>query len=182
MSTGASSEAQSDLDVLQDYQGQESCQEVTELYRAANKLIKTLYIARTSLIAGNDNVALLNYNEVASLFNDFSQSKPSSFKKTSAYQSMDKNLAICYNNIGCIHLRQKNFRTQYQYFSRAIGISEQQIKSLVEGTTSLKSPLTAPLETIFKYACRLFNMGYALYLNYLSLLKGNTDDQYCKRK
>ena len=38
------------------------------LYRAANKLIKTLYIARTSMLAGNDNTAILNYHEVASLF------------------------------------------------------------------------------------------------------------------
>ena len=38
------------------------------LYRAANKLIKTLYIAKTSMMSGNDNIALLNYNEVASLF------------------------------------------------------------------------------------------------------------------
>lgn len=42
--------------------------EVTKLYRAANKLIKTLSLARTSVLQGNDNAALLNYNEVANLF------------------------------------------------------------------------------------------------------------------
>jgi hypothetical protein len=56
------------LDVLHDYQNRESCKEVTSLYRAANKLIKTLYIARTAMISGDDNKAILNYNEVASIF------------------------------------------------------------------------------------------------------------------
>ena len=55
---------------MQDYQGKESCKEVTMLYRAANKLIKTLYIARASMLQGDDNTALLSYNEVASLFLD----------------------------------------------------------------------------------------------------------------
>ncbi|TNV85917.1 hypothetical protein FGO68_gene8981 [Halteria grandinella] len=60
----------STLDVLQDYEGRESCMEVTKLYRAANKLIKTLSIARTAMMQGNDNTALLSYNEVAHLFNE----------------------------------------------------------------------------------------------------------------
>ena len=38
------------IDVLQDYQARESCSEITKLYRAANKLIKTLSLARTSMI------------------------------------------------------------------------------------------------------------------------------------
>jgi hypothetical protein len=42
--------------------------EVTKLYRAANKLIKTLSLAKTSIQEGNDNTALLSYNEVAHLF------------------------------------------------------------------------------------------------------------------
>jgi hypothetical protein len=42
--------------------------EVTKLYRAANKLIKTISLAKLSIIQGNDNVALLSYNEVAHLF------------------------------------------------------------------------------------------------------------------
>lgn len=59
-----------DLDVLQDYQGRESCMEVTKLYRAANKLIKTLLAARTSILQENDNTAMLSYNEVAHLFTE----------------------------------------------------------------------------------------------------------------
>ena len=59
-------------------------------------MIKTLYIARKSIVRGNDNKALLNYNEVASLFKE---------------EDHSKNLAICYNNIGCIHLKKKDFKT-----------------------------------------------------------------------
>jgi hypothetical protein len=40
------------------------------LYRAANKLIKTLYIARVAMMSGDDNKAILNYNEVASIFTE----------------------------------------------------------------------------------------------------------------
>ena len=42
--------------------------EVTKLYRAANKLIKTISLAKTSIMQGNDNTAMLSYNEVANLF------------------------------------------------------------------------------------------------------------------
>jgi hypothetical protein len=43
---------------------------VTKLYRAANKLIKTIYIAHTAMLQGDDNKAILNYNEVASIFSE----------------------------------------------------------------------------------------------------------------
>lgn len=76
------------------------------MYRAANKLIKTMYLARQSILTGNDNVALLNYNEVASLF---LAGKTLKHDKQSDKQAMEQNLAICYNNIGCILLKQKNY-------------------------------------------------------------------------
>jgi hypothetical protein len=53
---------------MHDYLNKESCKEVTQLYRAANKLIKTLYIARSAMVSGDDAKAILNYNEVANLF------------------------------------------------------------------------------------------------------------------
>ena len=53
--------------MLHDYQSKKSCKEVTQLYRAANKFIKTLYVARIAMISGDDNTAILNYNEVASI-------------------------------------------------------------------------------------------------------------------
>jgi hypothetical protein len=64
------------MNVLQDYQGNESCKEVAMLYRAANKMIKTLHIAKTAMLSGDGNAAILNYNEVASIFlekNSFSK-------------------------------------------------------------------------------------------------------------
>ena len=85
-------------------------------------------------MTGNDNMALLSYNEVASLFKKGDQSK---------------NLATCYNNIGCIHLKKKDFKTQYKYFSRAIQIAEDQLQK--EDVSS------ASVETRFKLACRLYN-------------------------
>lgn len=38
------------------------------LYRAANKLIKTIEVARTAMMRGNDNQALLSYNQVVTMF------------------------------------------------------------------------------------------------------------------
>lgn len=58
------------VEVMEDYIWDESCHEVTKLYRAADKLIKTLALARTSVLQGNDNLALLSYNEVAQLFTE----------------------------------------------------------------------------------------------------------------
>ncbi len=58
------------LDVLHDFQYKSSCKEVIKLYRAANKLIKTLYVAKTAMLSGDDNRAILCYNEVASIFYD----------------------------------------------------------------------------------------------------------------
>ena len=62
-------------------------------------MIKTLYIARTAMLSGNDNAAILNYHEVASLFMD-------SAKLT----MVSNNVAICYNNIACIHAKKQDFK------------------------------------------------------------------------
>ena len=71
------------------------------LYRAANKLIKTLYIARIAMISGDDNKAILNYNEVASIFAE----KTDKNMKVQKENFTNQNLAICYNNIACIHAK-----------------------------------------------------------------------------
>jgi hypothetical protein len=73
------------------------------LYRAANKLIKTLYVARIAMLSGDDNKALLNYNEAASIFNEKNE-QPNDKKKY-----FNTSLAICYNNIACIHAKQKEY-------------------------------------------------------------------------
>lgn len=92
--------------MLHDYQNHESCKEVTQLYRAANKLIKTMYIAHTAMIQGDDNKAILNYNEVASIFSEKKKGKLVDANTTVMNSYQNKNLAICYNNIACIHAKQ----------------------------------------------------------------------------
>ena len=73
---------------------------MTQLYRAANKLIKTLYVARRAMQAGDDIKAILSYNEVASVFFDKKGSKMIDIDRVD-----NKNIGICYNNIGCIHAK-----------------------------------------------------------------------------
>lgn len=63
--------------------------EINQLYLAFSNLIKTIKVARTSLMEGNDNQALLNYHEVAFIF-----------EKKIPNQSK---LASCLNNLGCIY-------------------------------------------------------------------------------
>ena len=92
---------------------------MTMLYRAANKMIKTLYIARTAMLAGNDNTAILNYNEVASIFLE----KKETIEKHGGHNEvhpLSKNLAICYNNIACIHARLKDYQKYNLYLDRSI--------------------------------------------------------------
>lgn len=134
-------------------------------------------------MAGNDNMALLSYNEVASFFLDKNILKHEKSPKISgeperAKFGVNKNLGICYNNIGCIHLKQKNFKLQYKYLARAIDIAEENILHFAEGNRDKEA--VTPIEFLFKLACRQFNQGYGLYLNYLTLLKGNMDDRFCK--
>jgi tetratricopeptide (TPR) repeat protein len=105
------------LDILHDFQYKSSCKEVTKLYRAANKLIKTLYAARTAMLVGDDNRAILCYNEVASIFLD------KNFAELGTHKQDNKNIAICYNNIACIYGNQKEYEKQDLYFDKAIQIA-----------------------------------------------------------
>ncbi|TNV86120.1 hypothetical protein FGO68_gene15523 [Halteria grandinella] len=195
----ASYEATAKLDVLQDYQGKESCMEVTKLYRAANKLIKTLSLAKTSIQQGNDNLALLNYNEVANLFQerniiqqsktilkDFIEQKEEwsyvnqNDKTIDASQQQDdengvklifkdlglsNNLAICYNNIGCIHAKHRNKGKQNVYFQEAIRIEELIIKN------NQLEKKCASIQDNMRIACKYFNFGYSLSRQYLFYVK-----------
>lgn len=91
------------------------------LYQAANKLIKTLYVARTGMAKGNDNAALLSYHEIAYLFLDHHTLKKEKScwekfgRKINEQESnipINKNLGICYNNIACIHAKKREFDKQ----------------------------------------------------------------------
>ncbi|TNV85868.1 hypothetical protein FGO68_gene4533 [Halteria grandinella] len=178
------------VDVLQDYQGNESCMEVTKLYRAANKLIKTLSLAKTSILQGNDNTALLSYNEVAHLFEERSYnhlvaSIPQKADNKNQWRyypagqliemgeenlnlkelGLSSNLAICYNNIACIHAKKRNFIKQNLYFEEAIRIEE-----LIVRANKLDRNFTTAEEN-FRLAVKHFNYGYSLYRQYMYLIK-----------
>jgi hypothetical protein len=124
---------------------------VTQLYRAANRLIKTLYIARTAMQEGNDSTALLNYNEVATIFHEKRQFLE---RHGLEHGPLSKNLAICYNNIACILVRQQDFSKHALYFEQAISLSGRE-----------------SVEDRFKLACRLYNYGYGLYRQFMQVTK-----------
>lgn len=131
---------QIDLDVLHDFKNNASCIEVTQLYRSANQLIKTLYVARTAMNAGQDNRAILNYSEVAYLFID-----------KLVEDKQHQNVGICYNNIACIKSKGMDSEKQNKYFEKAIKNAEfSNIKYIT-----------------FKRACRYYNYGYAVFKQYL---------------
>ena len=62
------------------------------------------------MMQGNDVTALLNYNEVASIFKQKKETLERSGMQNIKNQPLSKNLAICFNNIACIHARQKEFQ------------------------------------------------------------------------
>jgi hypothetical protein len=57
------SQATDHINVLKDYK--KTCYELNNLYLGFNYLTKTLGIARTALMEGHDNTALLNYHDAA---------------------------------------------------------------------------------------------------------------------
>ncbi|TNV85395.1 hypothetical protein FGO68_gene1070 [Halteria grandinella] len=146
---------------------------------------------------GNDNIALLNYNQVANLFQERSiiqQSKPIAQRKekgeweyinpnektSDAMQQQDdeigvkfifkdpglsSKLAICYNNIGCVHAKQRRKGKQNVYFQEAIRIEEFIIKN-----NQLEKKCTS-IEDNLRIACKYFNFGYSLSRQFLFYVK-----------
>ncbi|TNV85767.1 hypothetical protein FGO68_gene2662 [Halteria grandinella] len=188
------------VDVLHDYQGNESCMEVTKLYRAANKLIKTISLAKTSIMQGNDNTALLSYNEVAHLFLErnnqeakiqsskhqqgekakigFEEQKGERKKRTGLEEvfGLSSNLSICYNNIACIYAKKQNFFKQILYLTESIRIEELLIRR-----NYLAKNFTTKEEN-FRLACKYFNYGYCFYRENLKLNRGMKNGQPGKLK
>mgnify|MGYP000978289045 CR=1 FL=1 len=68
--------------------------EINVLYDAFSNLTKTIKVARTSLNTGDDNLALLNYHEVATIFHKLDNKEK---------------LGSTYNNIGCIYLKKQEY-------------------------------------------------------------------------
>jgi len=66
--------------------------EINILFLEFSNLAKTIKVARESLYEGDENKALLDYHEVASIFRKFG--------------NLEK-LSSCMNNLGCIYLKKK---------------------------------------------------------------------------
>ena len=96
------------------------------------------------MMTGNDNIALLHYNQVAQQI----------------HEPMKK--AIIYNNIACIHLRLKEYQKQNLYMQKALNICEEVEKSLQDQQY---------LANKFKKACREYNAGYAYMMQFMTVFK-----------
>lgn len=75
--------------------------------------------------------------------------------------SENAHIAICYNNIACIHARKKNFALASLFFDESNDI-EEQIMSI--NRAELKS---SSIEETATLAFRYFNNGYCRHQHYL---------------
>jgi tetratricopeptide (TPR) repeat protein len=94
-----------EFDIMLDYRP--TNYEMNTLYLSFSDLTKCIKVARDSLYEGDDNQALLNYHEVASIFQDLQN---------------DGKLGGCMNNIGCIYLKKEQFETAIDFFNKSIEI------------------------------------------------------------
>ena len=83
---------QDEFNIMSNYEHKN--QEINELHLTFSKLSKIVVVARNSLNQGDENEALLNYNEVAKIFKDMKNFE---------------NYGKCMNNIGCLYLKKSLF-------------------------------------------------------------------------
>jgi tetratricopeptide (TPR) repeat protein len=81
--------------------------EINVLYLAFSNLTKTIKVARDSLYEGDDNQALLNYHEVAQIFDQLNN---------------QEKLGSCMNNLGCIYLKKDQYENSFEFLRQAIEI------------------------------------------------------------
>lgn len=86
--------------------------EINVLYLAFSNLTKTIKVARNSLYLGDDNQALLNYHEVAQIFDQLKNRQK---------------LGSCMNNLGCIYLKKGMFENSFEFMNEAIHIQHELI-------------------------------------------------------
>jgi hypothetical protein len=79
-----------EFDIMLNYKARNK--EINILYLEFSNLAKTIKVARESLYEGDENKALLDYHEVASIFKKFG--------------NIEK-FSSCMNNLGCIYLKKK---------------------------------------------------------------------------
>lgn len=83
---------------------------------------------------------------------------------------MSSNLAICCNNIACIHAKQRNIMKQNIYFNEAIRIEEFRVVSKREDL------MFTSFEDTLKLVCKYFNSLY----NQILQNQGRIDEEIGK--
>lgn len=117
--------------------------EINVLYLAFSNLTKTIKVARNSLYEGDDNQALLNYHEVAQIFDQLN--------------NRDK-LGSCMNNLGCIYLKKDQFDNSFEFLNESIHIQQEIIsKNRDKKDVSDKDQMSNQ----FIIACRHYNKALA---------------------
>jgi len=99
-----------EFDIMLNYKPRNN--EINVLYLAFSNLTKTIKVARESLYEGDDNQALLDYHEVASIFNKLNN---------------NEKYGSCMNNLGCIYLKKNQFEKAIEYLEESIDIQKKVI-------------------------------------------------------
>lgn len=120
--------------------------EINTLYLAFSNLTKSINVARNSLHEGDDNQALLNYHEVAQIFEQLKNRE----KKGS-----------CMNNLGCIYLKKHQFEKSQEFLNQAIHIQNEIIsdEKKLDNPDDKNDQEQESIMNSYKFilACRLYN-------------------------
>ena len=115
--------------------------EINTLYLAFSDLTKTIKVARDSLYEGDDNQALLNYHEVAQIFDNLNN---------------QEKLGSCMNNLGCIYLKKDQFINSIDFLDHSISIGNDIIKFEKQKKDASEKDI---MGILFLNACRQYNKG-----------------------
>lgn len=129
--------------------------EINYLYLAFSNLTKTIKVARNSLYEGDDNQALLNYHEVAQIFDTLHN---------------QEKLGSCMNNLGCIYLKKDQFEISFDFLDESIDIQqslEKKERTKREGELGGKDMTSL----LFVNSCRNYNRALACHRFILKLIE-----------
>jgi len=119
--------------------------EINVLYLAFSNLTKTIKVARDSLYEGDDNLALLNYHEVAQIFDQLGNREK--------YGS-------CMNNLGCIYIKKDCFEHAVEFLKNASEIQQLIINNAKSNPSVSETDMKSFL---FVNACRNYNKALACH-------------------
>jgi len=118
-------------------------------------MTKTVDIARTAMQMGTEhNKTLFSFIDVVQVFQEYDD---------------QAKVGKCYSNLGCIMIRLKNYEWMVKFFDEAIAKQRAAIK---EG-----SDRKAVKENQFLLACRLFQRGFASFIECRRVAKREEEDQ-----